>query len=185
MSKSEFLEEGYSRALEWAFSLGLGDWVVSSPITKNYDLVTLHGTEDYFRAARKKYCVLSLLARENPTFGEQSFGIQVISPLSQKEIDSRNMGRNSATIQWNNFMEDDGREVVTVDLENGDDEDLRRHVGLYYDGPKVSIMSPDSKSTILLSATNTIYYPTNLARRLLSNSISTDNFDEMLSMLIS
>lgn len=184
MSTSEFLTKGYEEALDWAISLGLGGWIISSPITTNYDLVNLHGTENYFKVRNNKYCVLSIYARENPAYWEQSFGLQVISPLSRREIGASYIGDNSATLQWNNFLEDSGRTVVTVDLENVGEDYERRHVSFYYDDNKVSTHSSDIKSAELLTAINTIYYPTNLAIRLLSNSINTDNFDEMLQMLI-
>lgn len=127
---SEFLREGYEKSVQWAASLGLPKAPNDNPETETFDAVETKSYHHFF-PVKNGYAFYSTYSRQNVTFGEESWGVQMISPFRMPIMKSDHMFDNSASIQWHHFNDED-RDVVTVSLESMDRPE-RRYLSLYYD----------------------------------------------------
>ncbi|MBP9670284.1 hypothetical protein KBD75_02695 [Candidatus Woesebacteria bacterium] len=182
MPSSEYLLRAYSQALEWAEWLGFNHWVShSKPELRRDGYVSTLESNVFLPARREGFTFLSVYSRENSTFHEQTYGIQVISPFSRPTFDARLICRINATLQWMRYVDEGNRRIITLDLDNPTES---RHLEIYYGQSPIIQSSDIETSKILRTGNYVVVSPQELAVQILLKQVDTENFDQMLASLI-
>jgi hypothetical protein len=185
MTNSEYLESAYKQALAWANTLGFSQFTLSTPTPPSPGMVQVLENVSFLKGPQHHFTALAIYSRENQTWGEQSYGIQVISPLSQPILEVEYMIDSGLAIQWHNFSDQHNRRVITTNL-NNDVEQPSRHLSLYNDSEKraVSILRMDEITRPLVHQVAGIWSPEGLAIQILLGHIDATDFDKMLNNLL-